>query len=130
MEGEQLVLKEETGSFMRTPTHVENDSNEDQTLDLNPDETEPQGESVVNQLVISSVVGAPESDLLLRSNNSTVAENQDQERNPREKDVKFEPNFHMKYTGEKKHICKTCWKHFRKKGNLDTHTRIHTGDKP
>eukprot|EP00064_Thunnus_orientalis_P018880 superscaffoldBa00004499_g18988 len=41
LEGEQLVLKQETETFMLTPTC---DKSEDQTLDLSPDETQREAE--------------------------------------------------------------------------------------
>ena len=76
-EGEQLVLKQETDTFMLTTTYEENDQREDEKLSLNPDETVE--EPVVNMPIIISVVSLANIDLHLLSNNSHVAESRDQE---------------------------------------------------
>eukprot|EP00064_Thunnus_orientalis_P022687 superscaffoldBa00007890_g22901 len=44
LEGEQLLLKQETETFMSTPTCEESDNSEDQTVDLSPDETQSAAE--------------------------------------------------------------------------------------
>ncbi|XP_042277116.1 myb-like protein V [Thunnus maccoyii] len=79
LEGEQLVLKQETETFMLTPACEESDNSEDQTLDLSPDEPESEAEKehVVSMLVKSSVVPETNSDDQLLSHNSHVAESQD-----------------------------------------------------
>nr|XP_046231100.1 uncharacterized protein LOC124051590 isoform X5 [Scatophagus argus] len=79
-EGEQLVLKQETESFMLTPAYEENEQSEDQNVYLNPDETEnaAQSECVVNMSVSSSVVSEANSDVKLLCNNSDAAESRDQ----------------------------------------------------
>ncbi|XP_044233115.1 zinc finger protein 271-like isoform X8 [Thunnus albacares] len=79
LEGEQLVLKQETETLMLTLTCEESDYSEDQTLDLSPDETQnaAEKEHVVSISVKSSVVPEPNSDDQLLSHNSHVAESQD-----------------------------------------------------
>ncbi|XP_028435033.1 uncharacterized protein LOC114556331 [Perca flavescens] len=80
-EGEQLVLKQETDTFMLTPTYEERDHSEGQTLNFNPhDDTlsAAEKESVANMPVITSVVSEANSDHQLLSPNSHEAESQDQ----------------------------------------------------
>ncbi|XP_035854958.1 rho GTPase-activating protein gacU-like isoform X4 [Sander lucioperca] len=80
-EGEQLVLKQETDTFMLTPTYEESDHSEGQTLNFNPDDdslSAAEKESVANMPVITSVVSEANSDHQLLSHNSHEAESQDQ----------------------------------------------------
>ncbi|XP_039659998.1 uncharacterized protein LOC120561114 [Perca fluviatilis] len=80
-EGEQLVLKQETDTFMLTPTYEERDHSEGQTLNFNPDDdtlSAAEKESVANMPVITSVVSEANSDHQLLSPNSHEAESQDQ----------------------------------------------------
>ncbi|XP_039658382.1 GATA zinc finger domain-containing protein 10-like isoform X8 [Perca fluviatilis] len=80
-EGEQLVLKQETDTFMLTPTYEERDHSEGQTLNFNPDDdtlSAAEKESVANMPVITSVVSEANSDHQLLSINSHEAESQDQ----------------------------------------------------
>ncbi|XP_039658380.1 uncharacterized protein LOC120560195 isoform X6 [Perca fluviatilis] len=80
-EGEQLVLKQETDTFMLTPTYEERDHSEGQTLNFNPDDdtlSAAEKESVANMPVITSVVSEANSDHQLLSHNSHEAESQDQ----------------------------------------------------
>eukprot|EP00064_Thunnus_orientalis_P005641 superscaffoldBa00000562_g5655 len=78
LEGEQLVLKQETETFMLTPCE-ESDNSEDQTLDLSPDETQSAAEKehVVIMSLKSLVVPDPNSDDQFLSHNSPIAESQD-----------------------------------------------------
>ncbi|XP_078112503.1 uncharacterized protein LOC144521775 [Sander vitreus] len=80
-EGEQLVLKQETDTFMLTPTYEESDHSEGQTLNFNPDDdtlSAAEKESLDNMPVITSVVSEANSDHQLLSHNFHEAESQDQ----------------------------------------------------
>ncbi|XP_034734844.1 uncharacterized protein LOC117948983, partial [Etheostoma cragini] len=75
-EGEQLVLKQETDTFMLTSTYEERDHSEGQTLNLNPDDdtlNAAEIESLANMPVITSVDSEANRDPQLHR-----AENQDQ----------------------------------------------------
>ncbi|XP_067456477.1 zinc finger protein 271-like [Thunnus thynnus] len=155
LEGEWLVLKQETETFMLTPTC---DESEDQTLDLSPDEaqSEAEEEHVVSMSVQSSVVPEPNNDDQLFSHNSHVAESQDHKRgkhgdsgSTRKAEPKLKKRRHRRKnhtnnednstklkihnntdTGEKSLKCGTCGKSFMCKSILHRHLRVHTGDRP
>ncbi|XP_034721380.1 zinc finger and SCAN domain-containing protein 2-like [Etheostoma cragini] len=80
-EGEQLVLKMETETFMLTPTSEERDHSEGQTLNFSPD-GDPlraaEKESIVHMPVLTSVVSAANRDHQLLSHTSHEAESPDQ----------------------------------------------------
>nr|XP_046231071.1 gastrula zinc finger protein XlCGF53.1-like isoform X2 [Scatophagus argus] len=142
-EGEQLVLKQETESFMLTPAYEENEQSEDQNVYLNPDETEnaAQSECVVNMSVSSSVVSEANSDVKLLCNNSDAAESRDQNGGKHEdsQQHKSHKNVHNPSTlkthssseaGKKAFICDYCGKDFKYKSVFQIHLRVHTGEKP
>ncbi|XP_067471487.1 zinc finger protein 845-like isoform X1 [Thunnus thynnus] len=155
LEGEQLVLKQETETFMWTPTCEESDNSEDQTEDSDETESAAEKEHVVSMLVKSSVVPEPNSDDQLLSHNSHVAESQDHKggklgdsgstrnaetepkkrhhrrKNPtNNEDNSTTSKIHGNiYTGKKSLKCNTYGKAFKCKSNLNKHLRVHTGEK-
>ncbi|XP_041813676.1 zinc finger protein 420-like [Chelmon rostratus] len=121
-EGEQLVLKQETDTFMWTPTYEESDH-------LEPE---------------------PRSDHQLLCNNGHVAQNQDQKgdedgdsqsagvaeksQSESHSDKVHYPDMshtdHNARTGKRTFRCDTCGKDFNQKQTLQRHRRLHTGEKP
>uniref|UniRef100_A0A8C9ZEP2 C2H2-type domain-containing protein n=1 Tax=Sander lucioperca TaxID=283035 RepID=A0A8C9ZEP2_SANLU len=157
-EGEQLVLKQETDTFMLTPTYEESDHSEGQTLNFNPDDdslSAAEKESVANMPVITSVVSEANSDHQLLSHNSHEAESQDQKggkhgdsestRNaePEPKKRRRKSRSHSNnvdntnvseihpntQTGKKSFICDTCGKDFKCNSAFQRHMRTHTSEK-
>ncbi|XP_044233092.1 zinc finger protein 271-like isoform X5 [Thunnus albacares] len=158
LEGEQLVLKQETETFMLTPACEESDNSEDQTLDLSPDEPESEAEKehVVSMLVKSSVVPEPNSDDQLLSHNSHVAESQDHkggkhgdsgstgnaEIKPKKRHRKSKSHSNNvqnttmsqiqlnSHKGKRVFKCDYCGKAFKYISQLNRHLTIHTDEKP
>ncbi|XP_034397984.1 zinc finger protein with KRAB and SCAN domains 8-like [Cyclopterus lumpus] len=148
-EGELLELKQETETFMLTPTYEQSDHSEDQYLYFNPDDT-------VNIPVIGSVVPESNTDRQLLSHNchseseatsdhqllsyvSHVADSHDQtgstinaELKKRHPESKIHSNninnFNLLKTPPFK--CDTCGKSFQFKSNLYAHNKIHTDERP
>ncbi|KAI9529959.1 hypothetical protein NQZ68_008198 [Dissostichus eleginoides] len=82
---EQLVLKQETDDFMLTPTYMERDHSEDQTLNLSISDTQSQGEENPPWQFPLQCYEASEEGIVytnrdhqLLSHNSPLAESQDQ----------------------------------------------------
>ncbi|XP_042277340.1 zinc finger protein 2 homolog isoform X3 [Thunnus maccoyii] len=156
LEGAQLVLKQETETFMWTPTCEESDNSEDQTEDSDETQSAAEKEHVVSMLVKSSVVSQPNSDDQLLSLNSHVLESQDHKggkhgdsgltgnaetepkkrhhrrKNPtNNEDNSTTSKIHSNiYTGKKSLKCNTYGKAFKCMSNLNKHLRVHTGEKP
>ncbi|KAM6945093.1 uncharacterized protein PEZ65_002784 [Lycodopsis pacificus] len=147
-EGEQLELKQETETFALTLTYEDSDHSEDETPNLNPDDT-------IDLPVISSVVSGPESDHQLLSNNSHAAESQDHKRakkrdsgstkhaEPKVKKRRCKRKSLKKsqsdpttsksdsdtHTGKTLIHCDTCDKTFKYKSQLQSHLTVHTGER-
>ncbi|XP_074495282.1 uncharacterized protein LOC141769775 [Sebastes fasciatus] len=138
-EGEQLELKQETETFMLTPTDEESDHSEDQTLNFNPDksqsatETELPASMCISWLKDESdcetfEVSEPNSDHQLLSHNSHVAESRDQKEGenadsgstsnaePKQRKSPHKSNIHTN------NVCNPT--------TLKTHCNTHTGKKP
>ncbi|XP_034397983.1 zinc finger protein 91-like [Cyclopterus lumpus] len=148
-EGEQLELKQETETFMLTPTYEETDHSDDETLIFNPDDA-------VDLPVINSVVSVPKSDHGLLSHNSHEAESQDHKRGrngdsgstknatpkvkkrlcQRKRPTKSQSNPTMSMidsntpTDKMFFQCYMCEKAFQYKSQLQRHLLMHTGEKP
>ncbi|XP_042344525.1 zinc finger protein 836-like [Plectropomus leopardus] len=157
-EGEQLVLKEETDTFIFTPSFEESDHSEDQTLYLSRDTTlsVAEKESLVNIQVINSLVSEPKTEHQFLSHNSYSPESQnltegmyedsgstihtDTEPEPQRRhyssrshtDDVNNPNLleiqQNTHTGKRSYICDTCGKDFKFQSVLQRHVSVHTDE--
>ncbi|XP_033940146.1 zinc finger protein ZFP2-like [Pseudochaenichthys georgianus] len=154
---EQLVLKQETDDFMLTPTYTESDhtqqcnvaseegivyTNRDhQLLSHNSPLAESQDQKVDKHGDSGSTHAEPElnqRDNIIQSqsynvNGTTKSIFHQLKCDICEKDFTYKSKLqsHMRvHTGEKPYSCKICGKDFRHKFNLTIHLRIHSGEKP
>ncbi|XP_034396457.1 zinc finger protein 699-like [Cyclopterus lumpus] len=151
-EGEQLELKQETETFMLTPTYEETDHSEPEpTRDHQllsymshvAESPDQKGSEHEDSESTSNAEPQPkkihpknrshcDDENLLKIHNNTQTGKAPFRCNTCGKAFKFRSGLysHLRtHTGEKPHACKYCGKGFSKTSTLQTHIRIHTGEK-
>ncbi|XP_045902275.1 zinc finger protein 436-like isoform X3 [Micropterus dolomieu] len=127
-EGEQLVVKQETDTFMLTPTHEESDHSEaelksdHQLLSHNCHVAESQDQK-----------GGEHEDSGSTRDAEPKQKNQDHNsRSPRNNVHKSTMSevHHNPHTGKNAFTCDTCGKGFQYKSEFQRHLRIHTDERP
>ncbi|XP_038590072.1 zinc finger protein 436-like isoform X5 [Micropterus salmoides] len=127
-EGEQLVVKQETDTFMLTPTHEESDHSEaelksdHQLLSHNCHVAESQDQKE----------GEPEDSGSTRDAEPKLKNQDHNSRSPRNNVHKSSMSevHHDPHTGKNSFTCDTCGKGFQYKSEFQRHLRIHTGERP
>ncbi|KAM9365750.1 uncharacterized protein KZ484_011851 isoform 2-T2 [Pholidichthys leucotaenia] len=150
-EEEHFGLKQETDTFMATPTDEDNDNNEaelkgEQLLSKNSPDTESQdqgagknvypGSNKHEESKLKKRLRRKRSD---RNNVDNIMSENQCDTDTREKsvncsvnvpDCKMEFQHKKPHTVDKPHACNMCGKRFRWRNALSVHRRIHTGENP
>ncbi|XP_035494659.1 zinc finger protein 227 isoform X2 [Scophthalmus maximus] len=123
-EGEQLVLKQETDTFMLTPTHEESKHSEPNSDHQLHSHYAPVAESQDQRGSEHMAPGSTRSEETKKGHHNNTSHSDNVDNSP---PAKSHCNTH---TGKKSFKCDTCAKDFQHKYRLAQHIRIHTGEKP
>ncbi|KAM9342361.1 uncharacterized protein KZ484_015062 [Pholidichthys leucotaenia] len=146
-EEEHFGLKQDTDTFVVTPTDEDNDNSEtepnsERLLSHNSPDTESQDQEAGKNVDPGSSKHEETKKRLHRNrsdsnsvDNSSMSENQcdtdtgEKSVNCSDKDCKNESQKKKHHTVDKPHVCNTCGERFYSRGNLSVHERIHIGEK-